>query len=117
VLMCECGLVLVDWRALRSVKNSQLFDVAGREGTRAGWLAGLKAERSLRASLLSSSLHSFYSHVPSHIQVMLSPGRKTTVVLSTDISCITWRPTHCYGIVGHHSLSARHATRRTESHP
>ena len=29
--VCECGLVMVDWRALRRSKT-ELFDVAGRKG-------------------------------------------------------------------------------------
>jgi hypothetical protein len=84
VLMCECGLVVLDWRALRSVKNS--FDVAGRDE---GWL-DLKAERSLHIESLSllscSPAHSHYSHVPSHINPLTEFDTMAVPCYSTTCS-------------------------------
>ena len=68
--VCECGLVMVDWRALRRSKT-ELFDVAGRKGR--GLALKGRAFPSLESlPRSSSSPTSHFAHSHSHVPLQIS---------------------------------------------
>ena len=115
--VCECGLVMVDWRALRRSKT-ELFDVAGRKGR------GLALKgRAFLQSLPCSSPSTVSLPLPilihtCHYTQVSSQGTdiRRCCAIQQHICCATWEPHQC-PTVRRHRRSAQLLARCTKKPP